>query len=144
MKIQQTSFGFTKKVFAFDTETFESQVCKNGSYLNSCTIIKFARRQATSRRAAWRGTATVLSKSELTYEQFRDSVSRLYASYAWDGEEVWGYTKLKEQVELADYLNPLLESCPELPERFDAWWEELPIEPRNINSIQSPLDKVAF
>jgi len=130
MGIQATSFGFTKKVYAFDVASFSYRPGRPGEYVHTCTIVKFGRRTATKRRAAFRGTAMVVANEILTYEEFLTRITSLHAENSWDGEEVWGYTKLKAQIELADYLGPLLDSCPNLPSGFDAWYEVEPKSPR--------------
>jgi hypothetical protein len=110
--ILPTSFGYTKKVFAFDT----------ASYTCTCTVIKFGTRKATRRRAAFKGTASVISATPLSYDEFLQKVQRVDAPYSWDGVEVWGTTPLKEQIAIADYLEPLLANEPALPSGFDGWW----------------------
>jgi hypothetical protein len=125
--IQKTNFLFSKKVFAFDTQSYNVTPLKNGGYQMSCFIIKFGIRKATKRKAVFRNTVFLSKPDALTYEEFlREPKLGLYAQNSWDGEEIWGVTKLAEMNELADYLNPLLlqrDQLPVLPEQFDGWWE---------------------
>jgi hypothetical protein len=128
MSVQPTSFGYSKKVFAFDTTSYDCQLNKGGSYSCSCTIIKFGVRKATRRRAAFMGTAWIRSDTPLSYDEFVKKIRHFNASLSWDGVEVWGTTPLKEQIAVFEYLDPILANEPSLPSGFDGWWEESPLD----------------
>jgi len=122
--LQYTNFGRTKKIFAMDPSTFTaSQSGMTGVYNYQAVAIWLGRRKATNRAAAFRGYATARSQSLLTYKEFIQVCDWFHGGEIWDGEEVWGATKLNEQIAIAAYLDPILQAGPNLLPQFDGWFE---------------------
>ena len=122
--LQYTNFGRTKKIFAMDPSTFcASQDSRTGVYSYQAAAVWLGRRKATNRAAAFKGFATAYSQSILTYNEFIQVCDRFYGGEIWDGEEVWGATKLSEQIAIAAYLDPILQAGPNLLPQFDGWFE---------------------
>lgn len=125
--LRYTTFGYSKNVYALDPSTFHVRVATNtGPYRYTVEAVWFTRRKATSRRAVKRGKATSTSPYLLTYAEFLEKKNiSIDGNIIWDGEEIWGETKLKEQVAAAAYLDPILQQGPSLLAPWDGWYENI-------------------
>lgn len=41
----------------------------------------------------------------------------------WDGKGIWGIDNLEDAIEYKKELDPILSSYPEVPSKYDTWWE---------------------
>jgi hypothetical protein len=123
--LRYATFGYSKDLYALDPSTFRVIVNKRtGSYVYTVEAVWFTRRKATNRRAVKKGQAYSTSPYILTYAEFleKERIS-IDGSVIWDGEEIWGLTKLKDQVAAAAYLDPILQQGPDLLQPWDGWFE---------------------
>lgn len=122
--LQYAAFGYTKDVYALDPSTFKvTNVPTQKIYVYRVEAVWLGRRKSTKRRAAFKGYAYARSGNLWTYQEFLNHCTDISGGDIWDGEEVWGATKLKEQIAIAEYLDPVLQNGPQLSAQWDGWYE---------------------
>ena len=133
--IRSEKFLISQKPYAIQLDSVQGRTSKQGtsgrySFRGSCWALWYRRKNGVTRacsgrlrlRGQWMVTPVDTSSPQSILSSDLDGRYGGDCYGRWDGESFWGDVTLVRQGELMAVLRPMLDSCPEVPPRYDGWW----------------------
>lgn len=133
---EKTTFGWSKKIHAFDPNSLQirhrfNNYKKEDEFIYTMTSIAFRKRKSTNRRGIWVGNYQMTFDTDnLTFDNLMYDVRKpntfwgysVGEEWCWDGAEVWGSTLFYKQQDFVNKWDLHYQNMPNIPAGFEGWF----------------------